>query len=197
MNPPRRAYLAVFLIALFFGPSLRAKEKPESVLAALPATIAGCQQKRPQNYGGKLGSSIDYDRESLHITVYAYDLGNAAIADGITDPAIREAFENAKQEIQFAVKKGIYSKAKALDDGTAKYGPGQEMLKATYKLTRTADGVDTEYYSEIQVYGARNYIIKLRISTTSIQDIEVAKTILRFVPELMEAIKQLPKNDAI
>ena len=187
----------MFLIALFFGPSLRAKEKPESVLAALPATIAGCQQKRPQNYGGKLGSSIDYDRESLHITVYAYDLGNAAIADGITDPAIREAFENAKQEIQFAVKKGIYSKAKALDDGTAKYGPGQEMLKATYKLTRTADGVDTEYYSEIQVYGARNYIIKLRISTTSIQDIEVAKTILRFVPELMEAIKQLPKNDAI
>ncbi len=167
------------------------------MLGALPATIADCQQKRPQNYGGNLGSSVDYDRQSLHITVYAYDLGNAAIADGITDPVIKEAFESAKQEIQFAVKKGIYSKAKALDDGTAKYGPGQEMLKATYKLTRTAGGTDTEYYSEIQVYGARNTIIKLRISTTSIEDTEVAKTILRFVPELMEAIKQLPKNDAI
>lgn len=197
MAARHRALFAMLLLALCGSGPLRAKENPERLLAALPKNIADCQQSKPQDYGGPLGNSVDYDRDGLHITVYAYDMGKATIEEGIGDPTVLHAFQISESEIQDAVKKGIYSHALPYDDsfgnGVAKNDWHPKVLISTYRLTR--NGI--EYRSQIVVYGARNHIIKLRISTDRLRDKEMIKAIDRFVPELMEAIKQLPKSDAI
>ena len=99
----RRIILSVLplllVLTLWVPAALHAKENPGRLLAALPKTIAGCQQRKPQDYGGPLGNSIDYDRDGLHITVYAYDMGKATIDDGISDPAVKEAFEIGRAHV--------------------------------------------------------------------------------------------------
>ncbi len=113
-------------------------------------------------------TSVDYDRDGLHITVYAYDMGKATIADGIGDPTVQHAFDISENEIRDAVKRGIYSNALPFDDPienrAAKGDWHLHVLTSTYCLTR--NGI--EYSSRIVVYGARNHIIKLRISTNKI-----------------------------
>jgi hypothetical protein len=195
MEIRRRVFFLLWLMFLSMG-TLQAKDDPEALLQALPENIADCRQGKPQSYGNpKLGNSIDYDRDGLHITVYAYDQGYETIGDGIEDPLVKSAFEGAKGDVQIAKERGIYLKVRLIDDGKASHGHGLTTLRATFHVTAAkGEPPASEFYSEIHVYGARNQIIKLRISTNRVNDPEISKTILRFVPELMEALARVPNQ---
>lgn len=178
------------LLAFLLPFIVRAKDAPEAILKQLPQTIAGCERDEIEDYGDpRLGCSIPYRMAGLAITVYVYDQGRPQIADGITDPFITQSFEMAKKEILRALQKGSYSDVQSRSEGKAMYG-NLETLCARYYLTR-AQGPDAgvKLFSEIHIFGARDHLIKLRVSGESTREAELGKVVEQFIPELMKAIK--------
>jgi len=180
------------LLGLLLTCNLDAKETPQAILNGLPQAIAGCERSEFRDYGNpKLGGSVAYQSPGFVITVYAYDQGEPHIADGITDRAVTESLTMAKKDIETAQSKGVYSDAQFRSEGKATYNGGFETLCARYRLT-FAQGklAGVKVFSEIHVFGARDHIIKLRISGKLDEEEKLGKVLDQFIPALMKAIQQ-------
>ncbi len=170
---------------------LLAGDPPEVILKALPEKIAGCQRDDIHPYDKvELGASAAYKTVGLLVTVYIYDLGHQNIGEALSDPILREAFESAQSELKEADHSGFYTGLEERDSGTANFGPGHQVLRARYRLTRVkGENAGQRFFSEIHVFGAKGNIVKLRISGSLANETEHAKTIEQFIPALMDSLQ--------
>jgi hypothetical protein len=193
MHFTRRGLLFLLLAFLTAG-FLQAKESPKEILERLPQEIAGIRKGEIHDYGdARLGFSVAYDAPGLVITAYIYDLGQSTIADGLDDPIVKDAFAGAKREIQVAADRGAYSDVKVLGDGRGTFHGRELTLSAKYELTRQ-QGRDAglRVFSEIHIFGARNQIIKLRISGDLSKHETTGPLAEKFVEEFVKAVQLLP-----
>ena len=193
MNLPRHTVL-VLLLTLVTGGLLRAKDSPKTILDRLPDRLAGCQKGDLHNYDDpRLGSSVSYNIPGMTITVYAYDLGQQTIADGLDDPIVQNAFQMAKNEIQGALKQGIYSEATLISEGKGTFHQHEATWQAKYELTRKGErDSGLKVFSEIHIFGAWNQIIKLRISGDLRAREKNEPIAQQFVADFLKAVEFLP-----
>ena len=176
-----RAFLCLLMLVL----PLAARESPEEILAPLPAKFAGCEKTDYHAYEpAGLGGSVSYKVPGLVVTVYAYDLGKENITDKLDDPALREAFDNARAELNAALKQGMYTEVtdRNPEDRRSAFG----TLRAAFRVVR-AKGADAgvPLFSEIHVFGAHGHIIKFRVSG----EIENEKELRKVLDELLPKIR--------
>ncbi len=189
-----RCSLIFLLLAFFSAGIVQAKESPKEILDRMPQEIAGFHKGEIHGYGdARLGYSAAYDAPGVVITAYVYDLGRQAIADGLDDPIVKSAFEGAKREIQLAWDQGAYSDVKVLNEGRGIFHGRELTLSAKYELTRQ-EGQDAglRMFSQIQIFGARNQIIKLRISGDLSKQDTTGPRVEKFVEEFVKAVQLLP-----
>lgn len=190
-----RILLLLFsLLLLPFAPLL-AGEEPAAILESLPAELAGCERGKIHDYSQPgLGCSIAYKKQGLICTVYIYDLNEPNIGEALTDPVLQKAFEGARAELKEATKQGYYSNLEELDHGKTTLTSGEQVLRARYHMTREK-GADAGWkvFSEIDVFGARNQIAKLRISGAVDNEAEHLQTLEKLVPALIAALRE-PKT---
>ena len=188
---------SAFMRSLFFFLSMLcvavAKESPQTILESLPATLAGCSRSEYHAYeGAGLGGSVGYNAPGLVVTVYAYDLDKGDIADGIDDPVVRKAFEDANGALLLAKDAGYYSKVERQKDGLKKAAPG--ALVSRFHLTHAKGGkAGVEVFSETHVFGARGHVIKFRISGDLADEAKHRKILAKLIPALHEAIAKPAK----
>ncbi len=183
-------YLVALLLVVCFVCQAMAKDAPETILKRLPQTLAGCERGEARDYGDpRLGWSIAYNSGGVVITVYAYDQGHAHVADGITDQTIRDCFTMARKDIQIAAAKGIYSDVEDRTEGQETHD-GVEMLYARYRLTFAQGKVaGVRAASEIHIFGARDQIIKIRVTAALREEERLANVMGEFLPALVKAIQ--------
>jgi hypothetical protein len=185
----------LILLALALAPlSLAAREKPETILEALPARLLGCERTEVHTYDeAKYGASIAYRKNGFLVTVYVYDLDQQDIGEKLDDPVLKTAFEASVAELQAATLQGLYTGVEERDSGTAKFGAGHEVLRARFRLTRTQGAAAGQRaFSEIHIFGAQGYIIKLRVTGSLEDEAAHAKTLEQLVPVLMEKLRAPP-----
>ena len=181
--------MRVFFLLIFMLCVATAKDQPRTILESLPEDLAGCTKDKYYAYDeAGLGGSIAYKKTGLVVTVYAYDLGKDKIADGTEDPTVKQTFTQANEDIFTAQKAGYYSKVERIKDGFVKVTVG--ALVSRYVLTRSSkarsDGL--EVFSEIHVFGARDHIIKFRISGDLKAQKELHETLQKLLPLIQKAI---------
>jgi hypothetical protein len=164
-----------------------------AILKSLPTSITGCEAKPEElkvyDKPG-LGASLTYHKPGLIVTVYAYDLDQTGIAGGLEDPTVKKAFTMAVSDIKEATKQGYYSKLEELDNGTATFGTDR-TLRSRFRLTREkGPDAGVRFVSEIHVWGAAGNIIKLRVSGDTEREAEHTKSLEKFIPALMEALRK-------
>jgi hypothetical protein len=185
----------LFLLALALAPlSLAAREKPQVILEALPAKMAGCDRTEVHTYDEpKYGASIAYRKEGFLVTVYVYDLEQQDIGQKLDDPVLKSAFDTSIAELEEATRQGYYTDVEERDNGTAKFGPGHEVLRARYRLTRAKGAAAGQRaFSEIHVFGAQGYIIKLRVTGSLEDEAAHSKTLEQMIPALMDKLRKAP-----
>jgi|GEM_PF-6414592 len=187
-------HLRILLLSLLLLPWARlvAGEKPATILESLPAQLAGCEREKVHDYDQPgLGASVAYKKPGFLCTVYIYDLEQPNIGESLTDPVLQKAYEGARAELKEAVKQGYYSNLEELDHGTVALKSGEKVLQARYRLTREK-GRDAglRVYSEIDVFGARHQIAKLRISASVDNETEHLKTIEQLAPAVLAALRE-------
>lgn len=181
------------LLALALWPlSLMAREKPETILETLPAKMAGCDRTEVHTYDEtKFGASIAYRKNGFLVTVYVYDLDQQDIGEKLDDEVLKKAFETSIAELEEAARQGFYKDLEERDSGTAKFGAGHEVLRARYRLTRAkGNAAGQRAFSEIHVFGAQGYIIKLRVTGSLEDEAAHAKTLEQIVPALMDKLRK-------
>jgi len=181
---------SVLVLNLLLPFTLSAKDTPRAILSGLPDTIADCKHGEIEDYGDpRLGCSVDYAMPGLLITIYVYDQGRRRIADGITDSLVTQSFAMAKADIQTAVTRGMYSGAKLESDGKVSHDGGFETLSARYYLTREQEpDTGLKMFSEIHIFGARDHIIKIRVSGEKSREAELGKIVDQFIPAFVSAL---------
>jgi hypothetical protein len=186
--------LPILLAFALLPLSLAAREKPETILEALPAQLAGCERTEVHTYDEpKYGASIAYRKDGFLVTVYVYDMDEKVIGEKLDDPVLKSAFEFSIRELEEAARQGYYAGLEERDSGRAKFGPGHEVLRARYRLTRTKGAAAGERaFSEIHVFGAQGYIIKLRVTGALEGEAAHAKTLEQMVPALMDKLRKTP-----
>lgn len=131
---------------------------------AFPAEMAGFVRGPRTDYESRapgFGSSVVYTNGRWKADVYVYDLGQAAIPDGPSSPAVRDQVEQAGREIGAMVQRGIY---RGSEDKGAVRLPGT----VGKVLTCRAFGIDhpalgaTE--SLLCLTGLRGQFVKFRLS---------------------------------
>ena len=180
------------LLALALLPlSLVAREKPEAILETLPMKLADCDRTAVHTYDEpKYGASIAYRKNGLLVTVYVYDLDQPEVGEKLDDEVLKKAFETSIAELEEAARQGLYSDLEERDNGRAKFGAGHEVLRARYRLTRTkGPGAGQRAFSEIHVFGAQGYIIKLRVTGSLEDEAAHAKTLEEIVPAVMDKLR--------
>jgi hypothetical protein len=181
----------LIFLALFLPFTLGAKDTPKTILSQLPRTIEECARDAEiaDFSDPRLGQAASYRTPGMVITVYAFDLGQPQIAEGVTDRVVMQSFTKAKQDIQTVLDRGMYSSAKLQNDGTKTHDGGVETLVARYDVVR-AQGPDAgvKMFSEIHVFGAREHVIKIRVSGESAKEAELGKVLATFIPKLIQAI---------
>lgn len=183
------------LFALVLLPlTVLARETPEMMLEALPGKMADCARTKVHTYDEpKYGASIDYKKEGFIVTVYVYDLDQQNIGEKADDPILKSAFEGAIAELAAAAEGGYYTGLDERDQGTAKFGAGHEVLRARYRLTRTEGSMKGQRaFSEIHVFGAQGYIVKIRVTGLLQDEAAHAKTLEQMVPALMDKLRKPP-----
>ena len=188
----------LILFTLFLPFLLDAKDTPQAILNQLPQTIAGCERGKIKDYEDPgLGASAAYNTPWVIITVYVYDQGHPRIAEGITDRFVTQNFAGAKNDIKTALEQGTYSSVKIRSDGRAIHEGGFETLYASYFLTH-AEGplAGRKMLSELHIFGARDQLIKIRISSELANETERNKTLDHFIPAFIKAIFDDKKFDA-
>ncbi len=181
------------LLALALLPlSLAAREKPETILETLPAKLADCDRTEVHTYDeAKFGASIAYRKNGFLVTVYVYDLDQQDIGEKLDDEVLKKAFETSIAELEEAARQGLYGDLEERDNGRAKFGAGHEVLRARYRLTRTkGPAAGQRAFSEIHVFGAQGYIIKLRVTGSLEDEADHSKTLEQMVPALMDKLRK-------
>ena len=188
--------IAAFFISLFLACATQGKENPEALLERLPGTLAGLKREEIKGYDKpELGASASYKKAGLLVTVYLYDFGVEEIGDGLDDATVRKAFQMAVSDITEAAKKGYYSDVEEVDEGTASFGNNRRTLRSRFRLTRLkGSDAGERFVSEIHAWGALGHIIKLRMTGTVEEEAEHSKTLEKFVPGLMDALRKMEKK---
>jgi hypothetical protein len=179
--------ISVLLCCLLLPLTLAAKEKPRAILESLPSSIAKCERGEIDGFDEPgLGQSIAYREKQLLITVYVYDLDHPRIASGIEDPIVQKAFVMAKSDIMGAKGK-IYSKVETISDGTIRHGESGTTLSARYRIDRMeeAKSLPIQTFSEVHVLGARDHLVKLRITGALDSEARLKPIVDEFIPALL------------
>ena len=188
--------VAVLLTTLFLACTLHGKESPEAILERLPATLAGLERTEIKDYDEpELGASANYKKPGLLVTVYLYDLGVEEIGLGVTDVTVRKAFQMAVSDITEAAKQGYYSDVEEVDQGSASFGKNHRTLRSRFRLTRLkGEDAGKRFVSEIHAWGGLGHIVKLRVTGRVEEEAEHSKTLEKFVPALMDALRKMEKQ---
>lgn len=125
--------------------------------------VDGFERKGPQRFDDpRLGYSLSYlSATGLTVTVYLYDRGLPAIADGDSESA-RDELANAIADIGEAKRRGLWKSVGGGEPKRASLGarPGAPMAwTASFRLGRDDGG---EALSDLSVTGRRGEFVKIR-----------------------------------
>jgi hypothetical protein len=110
----------------------------------------------------ELGYSLAYQsREGGTVSVYVYNAGLKSIGNGVTDNAVKEEIEHAKDDIRTIAKMGVYQDVKEIKDETITLGGTAGKVKSLYSLFNFKLKGDV-MTSEIYLFGYNNNFIKIR-----------------------------------
>jgi hypothetical protein len=109
-----------------------------------------------------LGYSVGYSStEGGRVTIYVYNGGLKNISADLSDKAIREQIERAKNELVEAGKAGYYTEVKEIKNDTVTLGGASGKVKALRSLFHFKVR-GTEVDSEIYLFSYKNNFIKIR-----------------------------------
>jgi hypothetical protein len=132
-----------------------------------PAEVAGFVRGPRTDYESRapgFGSSVVYTNGRWKADVYVYDLGQTAIPDGASSPAVRDQVEQAGREIGAMVERGLYR-------GSEDKGAVRLKGTAGKALTCRAFGIDHRELgatdSLLCLTGLKGRFVKFRLSAPS------------------------------
>ena len=107
----------------------------------------------------ELGYSIPYQSvEGGTVTVYVYNGGQRSIADGTTDPKVKNEIKRAENDIRAAGDAGNYENVKFIKNDTVTLGDLRSALYSLFSFSLNGRAVDSEIY----LFGYQNNFIKIR-----------------------------------
>ncbi len=107
----------------------------------------------------ELGYSIPYQSETAgSVTVYIYNAGLKAIADGITDKTVKSQRTQAEGDIKAYGDQGYYQDVKLIKSDTVTLGGSRTALYSLFSMKVRG----TEMDSEIYLFGYKNNFVKIR-----------------------------------
>ena len=146
-----------------------------------------------------LGVSVQYrlrDEEGkivMSLNVYAYDLGEKEIPDGIDSEVLKKQFEQVKKDVTGQQGPKGWHSVKHVADGRAGLGPDKgapQALKSEFETTMKEGG--PAMTSLIHLLGHKNRFVKIRITYKAEQKKTCEEEVGRLLGELGRQIKPPP-----
>ncbi len=163
MRASTRFWLAILALLASLGAASMASAEylVEEAGLRFPDQIGTASQANGRRYPQPgLGHGIDYRGEGYGASIYVYDRGQPAIADGIASDIVRSEFARARSDI-LAVQRQQNAPEPRLVGERKVTADGIEFLTATYRYTRG----DLDTLSLVAMTGLRRHFVKLRVST--------------------------------
>jgi hypothetical protein len=111
-----------------------------------------------------LGTAVYYNTPGLRATVYIYNAGQRTIPDGIGSQIVKANYEAAMTEVRKASSIGVYTLTSDVSAGSSYLVPASKTIPVfSAEFSYRQDGA--EFFSWLYVTGAKNNLIKLRISS--------------------------------
>jgi hypothetical protein len=163
-----RFFISILAVVccLFCFTAAFAEKDPNSTLE-IPANLGDLNKTKvidnePKHSG--LGTTIYYNRPGIKATVYIYRMGIKIIPDGIKSHVVQQAFAMAQADIRGAARQGYFKLTSELTTSTRILDPETKLISAlTASFSCQENGEDL--ISILYVFGRRNQIIKIRISS--------------------------------
>lgn len=154
-----------------------AEKDPNSILE-IPSNLGDLNKSKvidnEPKYSG-LGTTIYYNCPGIKATVYIYCMGIKIIPDGIESNVIQQAFDMAQADIREAARRGYFKLTSELTTSTTILDPETKLISAlTASFSCQEKGEDL--ISVLYVFGRKNQIIKIRISS-EIEHEEILRTV--------------------
>jgi hypothetical protein len=151
---------------LFYFTTAFAEKDPNSTIE-IPANLGDFNKTKvidnEPKYPG-LGTTIYYDHPGIKATVYIYRMGIKIIPDGIESNVVQQAFDMAKADIREVARQGYFKLTSELTTSTTILDPETQLISAlTASFSCKEKGEDL--ISMLYVFGRKNQIIKIRISS--------------------------------
>ena len=188
-----RPFAALFLL-LASGFSLAEPVVHQPTGISFPDEIAGFARDEVTNYESKhagFGFSYGYNlRSRIAATVYVYSAGQCPVPSGIDGPAITRMREQTLAEIRQA-----YESVEPVTRETARFAGEKDEIPVLYDLLKLqADG--RPRVSTVWLWAARDHFIKIRISASSLDDLDKMREFAAAVARLAEAKPDTGKRKA-
>lgn len=186
-----------FILGILFAAALSsqalAKEAPEKMLQAFPASIGTFEALQVEVYDEPgMGASLGYnDMSGIALTLYLYDLGIEDIKDGIASEVIKTAKGQMMEEIYETSKMGIYTNVKVASEEGIVFeldkGSKLDVLFVALSYDLPLEGQLLPMLSEAYVTGLKGQICKIRVSWP--KDIEAGqrKEVIKSILSLLAA----------
>jgi len=174
-------FITVFFCGLIVSEAV-AKDAPEEILSKLPAQIGEFIAEPVNKYDeSEWGASIGYNSlNGTAVTVYIYDMGVAEIADGLSSDIVRQAKQDAMEEIKETVRSGVYAKYKLNEEKQIQLDiPGGKKLPAFfwsmyYEVVMPEYNMNFPTHSSAYITGIKNHIFKIRVSRPVLDEVNEA-----------------------
>lgn len=211
-TPSRRFFLKgtliawSFLMLLFYGVALPSGDAMASELGTCKHVQTGVEF--PNNLGGlerwsglltfgkeDLGGGVQYGIEGkVRATIYLYTLGLKRIPQGVESSTVREQFAHVSEDIYEMQKQGKYTHVEVLAEGLLPIPRKTGDLKALHKwfvYREKHPGIpeSSPLLSCLILTGYRNHFLKIRLTTTSSQDVDPHVLLSDFLKDLGDALK--------
>lgn len=193
------ALVSLFVVGLSM--TVAAKEDPAEIMRNLPVTIEGFDTEPLYVYPDKEGGvSVGYnDRaERAAVTVYLYDEGFETIPDGPDAPGFLE-IEKGIVENYLKMQRDGEIKDFAIQSGgkvSLTLPDGREAAFRHMRLAIESASDQPDTLSDVYLTGARDHILKIRITRIAPPMKELEARIERLVMRVYETIKGGGLGDA-
>lgn len=157
-----RHILAILVCLLLFTGSGSFCVAREQKQESLPKVIAGLPFAGAKKFEDpRLGLGITYENEGASLTLLIYNAGHKEIPQGLDSELLREQFEQAKADVQEAVRQGIWGKASLEREGVVQMGSHEPTVSAREAAFELSKG-DIVLGSYIYMTAGNNFLFKVR-----------------------------------
>jgi TPR repeat protein len=142
----------------------------------LPPSLGPASRGKITDYEAEqpgAGTSIGYSSAAVRATVYFFTLGAESIPDGIESVPVLQAFDLSLKDIEEAGRQGAYKNLSPFTKSKGAIVPDAGAITALCaRCTLVQEGIAKD--SAVYVFGCRNRIVKLRL-TSAVAEADTAK----------------------